>query len=118
MIIGGSRGFSDYLLLEKTILEFILTENISRLEIVTGMCRGADRLGERFAKQYGVDLLYYPADWNKHGKSAGFIRNEEMAKNSTHCIVFWDGSSRGSMHMINLAKKYNLILKVVRYIAH
>ena len=56
-----------------------------------------------------------PADWNKHGKSAGYRRNEEMAKVADACICFWDGVSKGTMHMINLAKEYGLETEVIEY---
>lgn len=55
-----------------------------------------------------------PADWSL-GKRSGYIRNEEMAKIAHACIAFHDGESPGTGHMIDLAKKYNLKLKVVNY---
>ncbi len=62
-----------------------------------------------------IKIIEFPADWEKFGKKAGYIRNEEMAKYSDSCIVFWDGKSKGTKHMIELAKKYNLNLKIVKY---
>lgn len=55
------------------------------------------------------------ADWDIYGKSAGYIRNAEMAKYADACVVFWDGKSRGTKHMIDLAKKEGIGLKVVNY---
>ena len=49
-----------------------------------------------------------PADWNKYGKSAGYKRNEEMANIADAALVIWDGESRGSKHMIDIAKKQKL----------
>jgi len=72
-------------------------------------------LGERFAVQFNLDVLRFVPDWDKFGKRAGYLRNEEMAKNATHCIVFWDGISKGTAHMIETAKKYKLNLKVVQF---
>lgn len=56
-----------------------------------------------------------PADWNKYGKSAGYKRNEQMAIYADACLAFWDGKSKGTKHMIGLAKRHNLRLKVVLF---
>lgn len=109
LIIAGSRTFENYELLNKTLTPFI--GNIE--EIVSGTARGADRLGEQFAREHNIRIKQFPADWNNLGKSAGYIRNEQMARYATACIVFWDGESKGTKHMINLAKQYKLKLKIV-----
>lgn len=114
VIIAGSRDFNDYQLLEKLADMYFQNYSPGQIEIVSGGARGADCLGERYAQARGMALRVMPADWNTHGKSAGYRRNEEMAKYATHCIVFWDGESRGTKHMIDLATKYNLVLRVVR----
>ncbi len=54
----------------------------------------------------------YPADWDKHGKPAGYIRNAEMADKAEALLALWDGQSRGTLHMINLAKKKGLLVYV------
>lgn len=113
VIVAGTRTFKDYELLRSKLDEFL--KDIEDIEIVSGSARGADALGERYAKEKGYKITRFPADWNRFGKSAGYIRNEEMAKYADKCVVFWDGVSRGSFHMINLAKKYNLELHIIRY---
>lgn len=62
---------------------------------------------------YSVDQ--YPADWDTYGKSAGYRRNEDMAKIADACIVFWDGESRGSKHMIDIAEREGLPLRIVKF---
>jgi len=84
-------------------------------EIVSGTARGEDRLGEEYAKEKGIKVRRFPADWNKHGKAAGPIRNEEMAQYADSLIAFWDGASRGTGGMIELARKYGLEVTVVKY---
>ena len=58
-------------------------------------------------------------DWNTYGKSAGYRRNAEMAKYASEAygvlFAFWDGQSRGTKHMIDLANKYGLEVHVVNY---
>lgn len=79
------------------------------------MAQGADRLGERYGKERGYSIRYFPADWDGKGRSAGFIRNEEMAKNADALVAFWDGQSRGTKHMIETAKKHKLDIRVKHY---
>lgn len=113
LIIAGSRSFNNYQLLEEKIDEF-LGDRLP-VEILSGYANGADKLGEQWANKNKIRIRRYLPDWNKYGKAAGPIRNEEMARNATHCIVFWDGTSKGTQSMIDLAKKYNLILSVIKF---
>jgi hypothetical protein len=103
IIIAGSRNFNDYNLL-KTSCDNLLTQ-FTNIEIVSGTARGADKLGERYAREKGYDIKQFPANWDKFGKSAGYIRNDEMAQYSDMLIAFWDGTSKGTKHMIDLANK-------------
>lgn len=113
VIIAGSRNFNDYTLLETEVLLFIST--LESPTILSGTARGADRLGEIFADKHNLQVERIPAEWDKHGRIAGYLRNIEMAKIATHCIVFWDGHSRGTKSMIDIAKKLKLQTKVVKY---
>ena len=83
--------------------------------VVCGMAKGADALGADYADCYSHPIHPFPADWKKFGRSAGYRRNEEMAKFGEACIVLWDGESRGSKHMIDLAVKYKLPTLVYKY---
>jgi hypothetical protein len=113
IIVAGSRNFNDYNLLKEN-LDFLI-QGRKETEIVSGTAKGADLLGERYAREEGFFIKRFPADWNKYGKKAGYIRNEEMAKYADACVCFWDGSSRGTESMINLAKKHNLRTIVINY---
>lgn len=115
IIIAGGRDFNDYELLTK-VVNYMLSKQLPKnIEIVSGGAKGADYLGERYAKDNNYKLTIFPADWNKHGKQAGFIRNEEMANYSDCLIAFWDNESKGTKHMINLAIEKKLKLKIVKY---
>lgn len=113
LIIAGSRCFNDYTLLKDTLDKYLVNTPYDTITVICGMARGADTLGERYALENSLKIEYHEALWNTYGKSAGFIRNEEMVKRATHCIVYWDGLSKGSLSTINLAKTYNLQLRVV-----
>ena len=112
LIIAGSRTFTDYQLLKRTLDKLLI--NKTDIEIVSGAARGADKLGERYAAEHGYKLTHFPADWSK-GKGAGFIRNNEMALYADALVAFWDGLSRGTAMMIELAKGKNLLVRVVRF---
>ena len=114
VIIAGGRDFKDYDLL-KTKLNKILSNINTQIVIVSGKARGADSLGERYANEMEYKIAEFPANWDKYGKRAGYIRNEEMAKYADACVCFWDGKSKGTKHMIDLADKHNLKLRVIRY---
>ena len=123
IIIAGSRDFNDYELLKKSAIEIITKKTMlpDLTRIVSGGARGADTLGERFAKEFGLEVKKFSADWDGLGKRAGYVRNAEMAKftveddNDSMLIAFWDGQSRGTKHMIDLAYKYGLEVHVVNY---
>ena len=126
VIIAGSREFNDFPKLMNSSIE-ILTEiskkrdGLDRIRIVSGTARGADKLGEQYAKIAGYELSKFPPDWDGLGKRAGYVRNAEMAKFAVEddsygvLIAFWDGQSRGTKHMIDLAKRYGLEVHVVNY---
>jgi hypothetical protein len=56
-----------------------------------------------------------PADWDTHGKSAGFKRNKEMAEVSQGLIAFWDNVSKGTKHMIDIATELKLKTLIIKY---
>ena len=107
-IIAGSRNITDYAIVEQAIAD----AEINITKVISGMAKGVDSLGELWAHRHNVGIHYCPANWNKHGKSAGYIRNAEMAQIAEALIAIWDGHSRGTKHMIDLAHKHNLVIKV------
>ena len=123
VIIAGSRDFNDYKLLKKSAIEIITKKTMlpDLTRIISGGARGADTLGERFANEMGLEISRFIPDWDGLGKRAGYVRNAEMAKFAVEdnsygvLIAFWDGQSRGTKHMIDLAKRYGLEVHVVNY---
>ena len=113
--IVGSRDFNDYDKLCKFIYKTCIDENYSIREIVSGGARGADKLGEQFAKNYNLLLKVYEADWQKYGRRAGFVRNVDIIKYCDICFAFWDGESHGKKHMIDIAEEKGLDKRVVNY---
>lgn len=116
VIIAGGRDFQDYQLLRST-MDALLQNKLRKVKIVIicGMAKGADMLGARYAQERGYHIRYFPAEWDKLGKKAGIVRNEQMAQNADALVAFWDGSSHGTKNMIETAKRYNLAVRVKRY---
>ena len=118
VIIAGTRDFNDYAFLKKNVDYFLqgINPNSEEIEIVSGNARGADKLGERYAKEHNLPVKLFPANWDKYGKRAGYLRNQEMANYSDVLIAFWDEKSKGTKHMIDIAKKQGLTVIVVGYV--
>jgi hypothetical protein len=68
-------------------------------EVVSGNAKGVDTSGEYFAFNYNVPMEVFPAEWDKHGRSAGPIRNKQMADYADALVLIWDGRSTGSANM-------------------
>lgn len=105
-IIAGSRTINDYSLIERSIQ----SAPWKPTTVVCGDARGVDSLGAEWAEKNGVPVEHFPADWDRYGKRAGFLRNAEMAENAEALILIWDGKSRGSAMMKQLAE--NKFLKI------
>lgn len=112
-IIAGSRTIEQYDLV-KTAIESC-NWHLEITEVVSGCAEGADLFGEQWAKRKMIPIKRFPADWRKHGKRAGPIRNEEMANYADALIAVWDGVSRGTQDMIERARYHRLRVYVYRY---
>ena len=83
-------------------------------EVVSGCATGADTLGIYWAKMNKKPITKFPADWGKHGKAAGPIRNRQMADYADALVALWDGHSRGTKNMIDEAVNRNLKVFVLK----
>lgn len=117
LIISGSRGIAD----SKT--RKAINIGLTRLgielagirEVIQGDCQGPDRDGAAFFRALPSPPVIkgVPADWQKHGKAAGPIRNSQMAEMGDALIAIWDGRSRGTKDMIDKARRRGLRVAVV-----
>ena len=115
LIVAGGRTFNDYELLKTKLDHLLKNKEIGYVEIVSGGANGADKLGERYANEKGCMLKIFNANWDAYGKSAGYKRNAQMADYGDACVAFWDGKSKGSKHMIDLANKKGIRVVIARY---
>lgn len=118
VIIAGGRNFNDYERLKRDCDKLLINKrNMGyRIIIISGTAKGADTLGEQYAKEKGYEVLRFPADWTTYGKKAGYIRNVEMSQHADACICFWDNFSRGTRHMIEIARKKEIPTRISYYI--
>jgi hypothetical protein len=114
LIVAGGRDFNNYELLAEKLNEFA-NNHPDNVSIVSGAARGADAFGAYFAKKNNVKLHEFPADWELHGKAAGFIRNKKMGDFADGLLAFWDGESRGTKHMIDYMNSLKKPVQVVSY---
>jgi len=77
-------------------------------QVISGAARGVDRFGEQWSIENDIPLVKMPAEWNIHGKPAGYIRNVDMANHADALVAIWDGESKGTKHMINIANDKGL----------
>lgn len=94
--IVGSRRYNNYSSFVKVVGEFLRSEDT----LVSGGAKGADSLAEKFAKDIGVEIKVFKADWDKYGNSAGMIRNGLIVEESDFILAFWDGKSKGTKDTI------------------
>ena len=114
--IIGSRTFNDYELLKEVMNDYLNRDNELNCElVVSGGARGADYLGERWAKENDIPTLIFKPEWDKYGKSAGFRRNQDIVKNSDFVVAFWDGVSKGSKSSIDLCVKLGIPVRIINY---
>jgi len=103
-IIAGSRDIEDY----DMVFDHIAKSQFRITKVISGACSGVDAIGECWARQNGIPFEIYPAEWELHGKSAGPIRNADMASRADALILIWDGRSKGSFNMLKEASKHKL----------
>lgn len=110
VIVAGSRDIVDYKWVELAIEE----SGFEITEVVSGGARGVDRLGERWAKGNNVPIKQFIPDWDGLGKKAGHVRNREMGDYADALIVLILNDSKGSVGMLEYAKKKGLLIYEVR----
>jgi len=102
-VVGG-RDFTD-----KTNMFFILDIYVEKhgiSQIISGGAKGADTLAKSYAESRGIPFLEFPAEWDKYGKSAGYIRNEDIVRASDVVIAFPTKNSKGTWDTVAKADKH------------
>lgn len=103
-IIAGSRTVTKLRIVNEAIIQCPWTIT----EVICGGARGADQLGKAWAEAQGIPVTVMRADWVTLGRRAGYVRNCEMAQAADALIALWDMESRGTRHMIDIARERGL----------
>lgn len=110
VIVAGSRNFMVKDFVYKKLDEIL--EQYKNIEIVEGGARGVDYLAKQYAIEKNIPYKEFPANWNLYGRSAGILRNKDMASYSDVLIAFYNGS-RGTSNMIKEAEDKGLEIHIV-----
>lgn len=116
LIVAGGRNFVNTQVMITVLMDLVEKGKIDpNPELVCGMARGADMLAYSLWANNKMPIHNFPANWDKHGKSAGYRRNQEMGEFADAAVCFWDGNSKGTKHMIDIMNKLGKPVYVVRY---
>ena len=107
--IVGSRDYPDL----DAVRAYINTLP-ARTIVVSGGARGVDRTAANAALARGLKVEEYLAEWDKHGKAAGYLRNRTIVGVADRLVAFWDGASKGTAHSIQLANEKGIPVDVRR----
>ena len=113
VIIAGGRDYNNYAFLAQTMDDFVKENNVE--EVVCGCAAGADSLGAKWAKERGIPVKEFPAEWDVFGKKAGILRNHDMGNYADFLVAFWDGQSTGTRDMISYMKQIGKHGTVIKY---
>jgi hypothetical protein len=112
VLVCGSRDWTDEATIADELAEF--AHEPERVEVIHGAARGADMMAARVASVYGYDVRGFPADWDRYGKRAGFLRNIEMLDAQPDLVLaFQRNRSRGTQHTIDEARKRGIPVAVI-----
>lgn len=120
VLVCGGRNFTNWLSVHNELRPYLIKSEINdgdhstyTLEIISGMARGADTIAAKYAEQYNLRLHKFPANWDKYGKAAGSIRNQQMIDECYPDLVLAFPGGRGTADMIKRAKFNNIKVKEV-----
>ena len=106
VVVAGSRTYNDYEAFSRVLSGYLQRFDLSDVVIISGRAsRGADDMAVRYCEEHQLPYVSYFAEWDQLGKSAGYRRNLQMCEASTHVLVFWDMKSKGTRHMLDIARR-------------
>ena len=104
VLVCGGRDYFNSGHLNNVLNLFVETVGPISL-LINGGARGADTLAYQWATDKGINTATYKADWTKHKKAAGPIRNQFMLEDSDPDLVIAFKGGNGTKHMIDISRK-------------
>jgi len=101
VLVCGGRAFTD----ADTVDRWLSMLKTRPSLIVHGGAGGVDTLAHLWAKENGIDVRPYPADWSKLGPKAGPVRNQRMLDEGKPNLVLAFEGGRGTADMVRRARK-------------
>ena len=111
ILICGSRDWTSH-----NTIKSVLSNYSKEIIVITGGCRGADTIAENVAKNLGMTVQVFNADWKKYGPSAGPIRNQKMLEEKPDLVIAFHenlDNSKGTKDMVNRARKAGIEIMIV-----
>ena len=115
LIVAGTRHYNKRREFHEMICRYLARFDKPVLFISGAAASGADRLIIQWCHKFGFPCLEMPADWEAAPRAAGYIRNAAMAEVGNHLFAFYDGESKGTAHMIDLAMQKLMRVKIFNY---
>ena len=118
ILVCGGRNYADAAKVHATLDNIVANIHAmaagQNIRLIHGAARGADSLAAAWASSRGLAATAYPAKWDIHGRSAGFVRNKQMLdEGQPHLVVAFPGGA-GTAMMIRIARSAGVTVKEVK----
>ena len=112
LLVAGTRTIEAKITVQAVI--YLMIKDVENLRIITGCAQGVDKIAREYAQRKNIKYTVYKAEWDKYGKSAGPIRNKEMAKVADQAVIIWDGKSKGAANMIKQLRENQVPTEIIK----
>ena len=112
VLVCGDRNWTNRQRIGVRLSSLLPNEDV----IIHGGCRGADKLAGQAAKALGFPVEVYPAEWTRHGRAAGPIRNQQMLDTGIDLLLAFHPdlvTSKGTRDMVMRADKAGVTVEVI-----
>lgn len=114
ILVTGSRDWNDRTVIHNALLSISPKEG-EQMTVINGGARGADWLAQECARALGYVVITHVADWDKYGKRAGYVRNQQMVDSGVDvCLAFIKNESKGATMCADLATKAGIPVRFYR----
>ncbi len=115
ILVCGSRDWTDEQPIRERLRHIIdaVPPEADEPTVIHGDAPGADSIAGAVALDLGFWVEAMPADWRRHGKKAGPLRNLSMLDRKPDLVLaFQKNASRGTQHTIDQARARGIPVEV------